>query len=92
MTMNPYRVIPLTRNFVAIISASDYRRTNKHQWYAHVSRGKKVYLHRFIMDAPQFMHVDHTNHQTLDCRRENLEVVRHTVNQSRRRNVKKVRT
>lgn len=77
--------------YIAIISASDYRRCNKYSWYVHFSKGnkcktgqpyarstingKKVYLHRFIMDAPETMHVDHKNHCTLDCRRENLEIV-----------------
>ena len=48
--------------------------------------GKKVYLHRFVMGAenPE-LHVDHLNHQTLDCRRENLEVTDHITNMQRRR-------
>lgn len=48
--------------------------------------GRKVYLHRFVMGAenPE-LHVDHRNHQTLDCRRENLEVTDHITNLQRRR-------
>ena len=91
--------------YVAIISAEDARRVKKYKWYAHVSKGrnrkagapyaratvngKKVFLHRFVMNAPEFMHVDHKNHQTLDCRRENLEIVDHKENLKRRRSVKK---
>lgn len=87
--------------YVAIISAVDLRRCNKYSWHVHVSKGskrkagapyaratvngKKIYLHRFVMNAPEFMHVDHRNHQTLDCRRENLEIVTHKENQKRRR-------
>lgn len=87
--------------YVTIVSKEDYRRVNRYKWYAHRSRGsnrklgqpyaratingKKVYLHRFIMDAPEYMHVDHRNHQTLDCRRENLEVVSVGQNMKRRR-------
>ncbi len=96
-----WRVLELTQGYVAIISAQDYRRVNRYKWHAHKSRGskrkpgqpyaratikgKKVYLHRYIMDAPEDMHVDHRNHQTLDCRRDNLEVVTHNENMQRRR-------
>lgn len=96
-----WRVLELTQGFVAIISACDYRRANKYSWHVHKSRGsqrkpgqpyaratingQKVYLHRFIMEAPDSMHVDHINHQTLDCRRDNLEVVCHRTNLARRR-------
>ena len=39
-------------------------------------KGKKVYLHRFIFDnLTKEYEVDHINHQTLDCRRENLRIV-----------------
>lgn len=102
---SPYRVIPLTKGYVAIVSAEDYRRVNKYEWHVHVSKGtkkkpgqpyaratingKKVYLHRFVMNTPEWMQADHLNHQTLDCRRENLENVAHVENQRRRRNVLK---
>lgn len=107
MTNSSFRVISLSRNYVAIIDAIDYRKVNRYQWHVHISAGtkrkpgqpyaratisgKKVYLHRLIMNAPPEMHVDHANHQTLDCRRSNLEVVHHLINQSRRRNVRKVK-
>ena len=49
-------------------------------------KGKQVYLHRFVMNCYESsLHVDHKNHQTLDCRRENLEIVTHAENQRRRR-------
>lgn len=35
---------------------------------------RQEYMHRYIMDAPAGMHVDHINHNTLDNRRENLRV------------------
>jgi len=96
-----YRVIELTKGCVAIISAQDYRRVNRHKWYTHQSagskrgpgypyaraciNGKKVYLHRFIMDAGPDVEVDHKNHQTLDCRRPNLECVTPSENKLRKR-------
>lgn len=91
--------------YVAIISKEDYRKVNRYKWYAHFSagtsrkvgqpyaratiNGKKIYLHRFIMEAPEWMHVDHKNHQTLDCRRSNLEIVSAQENMKRRRSKKK---
>ena len=48
--------------------------------------GKKVYMHRFIMGVTdKRKQVDHKNHNTLDNRRENLEVVDAKTNQHRRR-------
>ena len=99
-----YRVIELSQNYVAIIDSSDYRRVNRHTWHVHKSRGrgkkeghpyaratikgKKVYLHRFVMQSEGPEHVDHINHCTLDCRRSNLEIVDNLTNQRRKRNVK----
>jgi len=52
-------------------------------------KGKGIYLHRFIMGLPDpIMPVDHLNHQTLDCRRTNLELVDTITNLKRRRKVK----
>ena len=96
-----YRVIPLTKGFVAIISTEDFRRVNRYKWYTHTSagskrkpgrpyaraciNGRKVYLHRFILNPAESMQVDHRNHCTLDDRRENLEEVDHKTNQRRKR-------
>lgn len=96
-----FRVIPLTKGFCAIISKQDYRKVNRYKWHTHFSagtkrrqgypyarasiKGKKVYLHRFITGAELPFHVDHKNHQTLDYRRENLEIVTREENLKRRR-------
>lgn len=100
-----YRVIPLTQGFVAIIDSADFRQVNKYKWHTSFSKGnkrkigqpyaranidgKKVYLHRFIVNANSEMHVDHKNHQTLDCRRENLKESTPLDNQRTKRNYKK---
>ena len=48
--------------------------------------GKKVYLHRFVFgDLEPTVEVDHRNHQTLDCRRDNLRVVTPLENKLARR-------
>jgi len=99
--MLPARVLKLTKGFVAIVSSCDYARVSKHSWHVHMSRGtkkkpgqpyaratikgKKVYLHRFLMDCPEGMEPDHKNHQTLDCRRENLVITDRTTNNRNRR-------
>lgn len=98
------KAFPLTKGFVAIVSKEDWSRVRKYKWYTHVSAGtkkkpgqpyaratvdgKKVYLHRFIVGANPAFQVDHKNHQTLDCRRENLEAVTSQVNHQRRRKKK----
>jgi hypothetical protein len=104
----PFVILTLTKGFVAVVDKEVWNIVRRFHWYAHISRGKgrnsgqpyarsningkKVYLHRLLMDCPSGFHVDHKNHQTLDCRRANLEVVTHTENQSRRRNVKEKAT
>jgi len=98
------RVLHLSKGFVAVVSDGDWHRVCKYRWHVHVSGGRgrkpgqpyaraningvKVYLHRFVMDAPEYMQVDHRNHQTLDCRRENLRICDHLTNQKNKRNCK----
>lgn len=100
-----YRVIPLTQGYVAIISAKHFRRVNKLKWHVTFSKGtrkkpgqpyaratvkgQKVYLHRFVINAGEGSQVDHKNHQTLDCRDENIKETTHIENQANRRNVRK---
>lgn len=49
--------------------------------YWHTRMGDKfVMLHRFIMDAPDGVEVDHINHDRLDNRRANLRLCTHSQN------------
>lgn len=43
-------------------------------------KGKIIEMHRYIIDPPSNMYVDHINHNTLDNRRENLRVCTNSSN------------
>lgn len=89
--------IPLSQGKVALIDDADYEKVSHHKWsvsfcktgqkwYARrtIRRDKKqhtIYLHRFILDAPPHLQVDHINGNGLDNRRANLRLV--TVTQNR---------
>jgi hypothetical protein len=71
--------IPLTQGKCTMIDAADYERVSQHKW--HVTRhgdkfyacrkqnGKKCFMHRFLMDTPEGMVVDHINGNSLNNRR-----------------------
>lgn len=95
-------------DYCVIVDACVARKIRRYAWYCHKSRGKNrnegqpyarakvkgknVYLHRFLTECPPGYHVDHKNHQTLDCRMVNLEIITNNENQRRRRNVQKGKT
>lgn len=79
--------IQLTQGKVAIVDDEDYELVSKSKWYYLNNRvgyaqkcekvdGKWVSLlmHRFIMNAPSIMQIDHINHNGLDNRRSNLRL------------------
>jgi hypothetical protein len=79
--------IVLTKGGIALIDDEDYERVSLHKWtldsngYAvrKVNR-RKVLLHRFILDASPGFDVDHSNHNPLDNRRENLRICTRSQN------------
>lgn len=87
------RKIPLTQGKRALVDDVDYARVNALAWHAVRIRGKwyaarrvphMTYLHRFILNAPSGVLVDHINGDTLDCRRANLRFATALENQRNR--------
>jgi hypothetical protein len=71
------------------IDLEDVERCKKHCWHAHYDKNIKDYyflsrcrdnhkhiisLHRYIMNAPENLVVDHINHNPLDNRKSNLRI------------------
>ena len=91
--------IELSRLYFATIDRSDFGMIVRHSWhviesssgiYAVTNIGKypnrrKVYMHRMILDVFDKRQVHHKNGNTLDNRRENLEVCSQQVNLSYRK-------
>jgi hypothetical protein len=87
--------IALGYNRYALIDHEDLERVVEYRWYysykgkhvrATVSMGKgsnkfkTVLLHRFIMNAPDDLQVDHINEDVLDNRKQNLRLCTHGEN------------
>jgi len=86
--------VKLTRGLVTIIDAEDFELVSQHKWcstrggntdYAH-RESRTIWLHRVLLNAPDWMHVDHINGNGLDNRRANLRLCTSGEN---RRNARK---
>lgn len=86
--------VPLGHGRFALVDKADFERVNEITWHR-VTRhkteyaqgtleNKKIYLHRFVMDAVVGQQIDHANGDGLDCRRSNLRVATHGQNQQNR--------
>jgi hypothetical protein len=78
---------------VALVSDEDWPRVSKLSWYNRsagypAARNKKseggdgriVQLHRYIMNPPNDMIVDHIDGDTFNCQRENLQITTQSRN------------
>lgn len=82
--------IELTQGKVAIVSDEDYERVSSHKWcyggkYAQravaiVGKRTSQAMHRFILNAPDGMDVDHVDGNTLNNTRENLRLASRSQN------------
>lgn len=86
--------VPLTQGKFALIDEEDAERVLKHRWHAILDKRKwyagtdigeagrlrTVRLHRFILDAPDGVLVDHRDGDGLNCVRDNLRLANHKQN------------
>lgn len=94
--------IPLTQGKFAIVDDKDYSRVIQYKWFAHcrhnywyayrsIKKGNKrtmIAMHRFILDTPKGMEVDHKDFNGLNNRRNNIRNCTRAQNQQHRRKKK----
>ncbi len=88
---------PLTRGYVALIDDADFERLVRYDkpWFASVrpdrvyaardAHDARLYLHRWLLEAPRGIEVDHRNGDGLDNRRLNLRLATRGENARNRR-------
>lgn len=85
-----FAYIPLTKGYEAKIDLCDVEKVSKYNWYAGLSSGKIYYphttlyfldetkveapLHKFLIDPPEGIHVDHKDRNPFNCTRDNLRL------------------
>jgi len=78
---------------MVMVDEEDFERVNQYSWCLNGKgyvNGSVGFLHRFIMNTPKGMCVDHINHNTLDNQKHNLRLVTYSQNNmNRRKNSKK---
>lgn len=89
------KIISLSRGMVAFIDDEDYDRVSALKWHydgryalgnVKTENGTwiKVRMHRFILNTPTGVEVDHINHDMLDNRKQNLREANRQQNASNR--------
>jgi len=88
--------IPLSQGLIAFIDDEDYERVNQYKWYAAKNgqtyyavrqiqniqpRQKQIGMHRFILNAPKGIEVDHEDHDGLNNQRYNIRLATNRQNQ-----------
>ena len=76
------KYIKLTQGKRSIIDDEDFKRVSQYKWHFHSTgyaftharntKDKKLRLHRFILNPPKTILIDHINRDKLDNRKENL--------------------
>jgi len=86
-------IIPLTNGRSTIVDDADAAIASAHKWFAHAGTHTiyvrrttdQLGLHRFLLDCPSNLQVDHINGDGLDNRRINLRTATIRQNQYNRR-------
>lgn len=89
------KIIQLTQGYSTIVSREDYDLLSQVSWQVHFSKSR-IYarttkygrMHRYILQAPPHLQVDHKNGNSLDNRRSNLRLATNLENSSNRGNLK----
>lgn len=95
--------IKLSNGMTALVDDDDFGRVSQFKWHClrqdqlyairHFPRVGKVYrserLHRFILQVPKGMDIDHINGNGLDCRKSNLRIATKSQNQANRKKYSK---
>lgn len=90
------KTISITHGLSVNVSDEDAERVSAHRWHAHFCRGsgpyarttingRKVLLHRFVVDAQSGTVVDHIDFDGLNCQRSNLRTTTQASNNQHRR-------
>lgn len=72
-----YKLIPIANGCFAKVDNEDFDKLKGYNWYltnGYVFNRVLGRIHRFIMNCPEDMVVDHINHDTLDNRKYNLRI------------------
>lgn len=75
----------------AIVDDKDYEKIARYRWYycrGYAVSDFGVRMHRFIMNPPQDLVIDHINHDRLDNRRSNLKICTQLENSQNRTHAK----
>ena len=89
------KLIPLTRGKFAIVDDEDFEILNQYKWFAckgmsgifyaiRNEKGKKIWMHRVILNAPDGLDVDHRDRDGLNNTRENLRLATKSQNSANR--------
>lgn len=75
--------------FDILLDDEDFDRVKQYKWFFHddrgyihgqIAKGKNVYLHRFIMNPPKNMQIDHIDHNPLNNQKSNLRICTRSQN------------
>ncbi len=93
--------IPLSQGLYALVDGKNYEWLMQWKWFLHkghstdyarrhgIPRGKKIYMHRQIMNPPKGILIDHKNDTGLDNRESNLRECNSSQNIANSRGRKK---